>query len=137
MPVFVLLLVTVLGVIYAANVQRRSLQNGAVLGEVVESIHIEMLIKFNGREICYTTDALKPEASLSDLLDEFGQQGGILLGYRRDVEQEKDKITVIDTFLSDETENVTWYVYVNGVEYIGLFAEKVLLNGDAVSVIYE
>jgi len=140
-PFFVLLLVSVLGVSYASYVRTSFPRNGyspsegAVLGETVASIHIDLLIKFNGRELRYATDAPKPSSSLADLLNEFGQQGDLLLGYKRS--GDGNKIYKVDTFLSAESEGIGWHVYINDDEYVGLFSEKVLLDGDVVKVVYE
>ena len=135
MSVFVLLLVTALGVAFTATTRTRFPQDGAVLGEAVESMHLDMLIKFDGREIRYSTDAQKPGASIADLLNEYGQQGGVLLGYRR--EGDEDRITVVETFLSNESENATWHMYVNGSEYRGKFNERILLDQDEILIRYE
>ncbi len=122
---------TVTGIGYVAYT-RATTKKGTVLGEQAP-INLALSIEFNSKRITYTTRELKQGATLTDLFRRFDQESAIGLELRKSGQE--DRIYRIDEYLSNDL--IYWRVYVNEVEYQGIFSELALKNNDVVRVVYQ
>jgi hypothetical protein len=122
------------GIGYVSYRQRNPVySDGAtVLGIKVEFISLDLSIEFDGRIYDYSTDELKPGATLYDLLRLYNNENGLTIQIKQ--YEGGNYIYKIDDLVSD---GKNWNVYVNNKQYKGFYSQYYLSNDDTVRIIWE
>lgn len=107
--------------------------SSSVLGEKLENIKVKLMIEFDGKRLSYETQELNPGSTLEDLILAYNRYGEVYIYFRDRSDQ--SFINRIDSYSSDE--NNSWVVYVDNVEYVGLFDNLTLTDGNQVRIIWE
>ncbi len=125
--------ITGLGYVTYRNQHLKYDNGSSVLGAIANSITVKLTIEYDGRRDSYETSELKPGNTLLDLINSYN-------GERDNQVQIKTRGTTnyidsIDSYYSDESNS--WTVYVDNVEYIGLFDNLPLADGNQIRIIWE